>query len=62
MGALAGLYLYMPPSQHGGVVHPMLLSWADHTACEHIDAVAGGSFFALSIQKAHKLVKEMASN
>jgi hypothetical protein len=28
----------------------------------HIDAAAGGSFFALSIGEAHKLVLKMASN
>jgi hypothetical protein len=33
-----------------------------HTAREHIDAVAGGSFFALSIEEARKLIKKMASN
>jgi hypothetical protein len=28
--ASVGLYLYMPPSWHGGAVHhPKLLSWAD---------------------------------
>jgi hypothetical protein len=32
------------------------------SAREHIDVVAGGSFFALSIEKAHKLVEKMASN
>jgi hypothetical protein len=32
------------------------------SAREHIDATAGGSFFALSIEKAHKLVEKMASN
>jgi hypothetical protein len=31
-------------------------------AREHIDVAAGGSFFALSIQEAHKLVEKMASN
>jgi glutaredoxin-related protein len=31
-------------------------------AREHIDVVAGGSFFTLSIEKAHKLVEKMASN
>jgi hypothetical protein len=31
-------------------------------AREHIDAVAGGSFFALSIDEAHKLIEKMASN
>jgi hypothetical protein len=29
---------------------------------EHIDAAAGGSFFALSIEKARKLVEKIASN
>jgi hypothetical protein len=30
MGTPAGLYLCMPPSWHGGVVHhPKLLSWVD---------------------------------
>jgi hypothetical protein len=33
-----------------------------HSAWEHIDAAAGGSFFTLSIEKAHKLVEKMASN
>jgi hypothetical protein len=32
------------------------------SAWEHIDAAAGGSFFALSIEEAHKLVEKMASN
>jgi hypothetical protein len=31
-------------------------------AREHIDAAAGGSFFALSIEEAHKLIEKMASN
>jgi hypothetical protein len=29
---------------------------------EHIDAPAGGSFFALSIEEARKLVEKMESN
>jgi hypothetical protein len=33
-----------------------------HLAREHIDAAAGGSFFALYIEEAHKLVGMMASN
>jgi uncharacterized protein (UPF0212 family) len=32
------------------------------SAREHIDAVAGGSFFALSIEEARKLVEKMSSN
>jgi hypothetical protein len=33
-----------------------------HTARAHIDVVAGGSFFALSIEEALKLMENMASN
>jgi hypothetical protein len=33
-----------------------------HSAREHIDAAVGGSFFALSIEEARKLVEKMASN
>jgi hypothetical protein len=33
-----------------------------HSAREHIDATARGSFFALSIEEAHKLVEKIASN
>jgi hypothetical protein len=32
------------------------------SAREHIDVVAGGSFFALNIEETHKLVEKMASN
>jgi hypothetical protein len=32
------------------------------SAWEHIDATAGGSFFAHSIEEAHRLVEKMASN
>jgi hypothetical protein len=32
------------------------------TAREHIDVVAGGSFFALNIEEAHKLIETMATN
>jgi hypothetical protein len=63
MGTPAGLYLSMPPSRHGGVVHhSKLLSWVDSLSREHIDAATGGSFFALSIEESHKLVEKMASN
>jgi hypothetical protein len=31
-------------------------------AREYIDASAGGSFFALSIEEAHKLIEKMACN
>jgi hypothetical protein len=33
-----------------------------HSAREHIDAAAGGSFLALSVEEAHKLVEKIASN
>jgi hypothetical protein len=33
-----------------------------HTAREHIDDVVGGSFFALNIEEARKLIEKMASN
>jgi hypothetical protein len=32
------------------------------SAREHIDIATGGSFFALSIEEAHKLIEKMASN
>jgi hypothetical protein len=32
------------------------------SAREHIDDAAGGSFFTLSIEEAHKLVEKMTSN
>jgi hypothetical protein len=32
------------------------------SAREHIDATARGSFFALSIEEARKLIEKMASN
>jgi hypothetical protein len=32
------------------------------SAREHIDPADGGSFFALSIDEAHKLIEKMASN
>jgi hypothetical protein len=36
--------------------------WLIRLAREHIDAAAEGSFFALSIEEARKLVEKMASN
>jgi hypothetical protein len=33
-----------------------------HSTQEHIDAEAGGSFFALNIEEARKLMEKMASN
>jgi hypothetical protein len=32
-----------------------------HSTRDHIDVVAGGSFFALNIEEASKLVEKMAS-
>jgi hypothetical protein len=32
------------------------------TTREHIDAATGGSFFAFSIEEAHKLIEKMTSN
>jgi hypothetical protein len=40
-----------------GFYHELICS-----AQEHIDVSTGGSFFALSIEEAHKLVEKMASN
>jgi hypothetical protein len=58
MGAPMGLYLYMEEwfsiqSFYHGLIR---------TAHEHIDAAAGGSFHALSIEETHKLIEKMASN
>jgi hypothetical protein len=36
--------------------------WLIRTTCELIDAAAGGSFFSLSVEEAHKLIEKMASN
>jgi hypothetical protein len=33
-----------------------------HSVREHIDVVAGGSFFALSIEEAYALIENMASS
>jgi hypothetical protein len=33
-----------------------------HSSMEHIDAAAGGSFFALSIEEAHALIEKMTSS
>jgi hypothetical protein len=62
MGTPIGLYLCMRPSWHGGVVHhPKLLSWVDSLNPGAYRCCAGGSFFALIIEEAHKLVEKMAS-
>jgi hypothetical protein len=63
MGTPAGLYHCMPPSRHDewfiieSFYHGLICS-----AWEHIDVAVGGSFFALSIEEAHKLVEKMASS
>ena len=36
--------------------------WLIHSTQEHIDAAAGGSFFTLILEEAHKLIEKMASN
>jgi hypothetical protein len=60
---IAGLYLCMP--------HHRMEEWfiiqsfyhgLIHSNREHIDAAAGGSFFALSIEEAHALTEKMASS
>jgi hypothetical protein len=63
MGTSIGLYLCMP---HHGMEEWFIIQSFYHglirSTQEHIDVAAGGSFFALSIEKAHKLVEKMASN
>ena len=36
--------------------------WLIRSTQEHIDAAAGGSFFTLIMEEAHKLIEKMASN
>jgi hypothetical protein len=63
MGASVGLYLCMPHhSMEEWFIIQSFYHMLIHTAHEHIDATAGGSFFALSIEEAHKLIEKMASN
>jgi hypothetical protein len=63
MGTLAGLYLCMP---HHGMEECFIIqifyNGLIRSALEHIDAATRGSFLALSIEEAHKLVEKMASN
>jgi hypothetical protein len=53
-------------SPHHGMVEWFIIQSFYHglicSAREHIDVPAGGSFFTLSIEEAHKLVEKMASN
>jgi hypothetical protein len=62
MGMTTGLYLYMP---HHGMEECFIIQSFYHglirSAREHIDAAAGCSFFALSIEEARKLVEKMTS-
>jgi hypothetical protein len=53
----------MPPSWYGGVVHhPKLISWVDSLSLGAYRCCCWRFFFALSIEKAHKLIEKMASN
>jgi hypothetical protein len=63
MGTSAGLYLFMPHhSMEEWFIIQSFYHGLIHSAREHIDVAARGSFFALSIEEAHKLVEKMASN
>jgi hypothetical protein len=57
-------YIYACP--HHGMEEWFIIQSFYHglirSAREHIDAAAGGSFFALSIDEARKLVEKMAPN
>jgi hypothetical protein len=59
----AGLYHCMP---YHGMEEWFIIQSFYHglirSSQEHIDTAAGGSFFTLSIEEAHKLVDKMASN
>jgi hypothetical protein len=63
MGTPAGLYRCMPPSwNEEWFIIQSFYRGLIHLAWEHIDAIAGGSFFTLSIEEARKLVEKMAPN
>jgi hypothetical protein len=57
---------YISACPHHGMEERFIIQsfnhWLIRSAREHIDAAAGGSFFSLSIEEAHKLVEKMASN
>jgi hypothetical protein len=57
---------YISACPHHGMEEWFIIQSIYHglirSAREHIDAATRGSFFALSIEEAHKLVKKMASN
>jgi hypothetical protein len=63
MGMSTGLYLYMP---HHVMEEWFIIQSLYHgmirSAREHIDVAAGGSFFALIIEEARKLIEKMASH
>jgi hypothetical protein len=60
------LWDYISTCPHHGMEEWFIIQSFYHglirSAREHIDAAAGGSFFTLSIEEAHKLVEKMASN
>jgi hypothetical protein len=51
----------MPPSDEWFIIQSFYRGLI-HSAWEHIDVAVGGSFFALSIGQAHKLVEKMDPN
>jgi hypothetical protein len=57
---------YISACPHHGMEEWFIIQSIYHglirSAREHIDAATRGSFFALSIEEAHKLVKKMAYN
>jgi hypothetical protein len=57
---------YISACPHHGMEESFIIQRFYHglirSAREHIDATVGGSFFTLSIEKAHKLVQKMSSN
>jgi hypothetical protein len=63
MGMPAGLYIRIPYyDMEEWFIIQSFYHGLIRSAREHIDATAGGSFFTLSIEEAHKLVEKMASN
>jgi hypothetical protein len=64
--ALERLQDYIAACPHHGMKEWFIIQSFYHelicSSREHIDVAAGGTFFALSIEEAHKLVEKMASN
>jgi hypothetical protein len=60
------LHDYISACPHHGMEEWFIIQSFYHglirIAHEHIDAAAEGSFFALSIEEAHKLIEKMTSN